>query len=109
METVQLTRIFKALSCEQRFNLFLLLADWCRDHLSTGEGMEKCFTRACEELQLSRSTISHHFRELEEAGLIESSRIGQTKISKINPDAISAIRQFLERADGRNHHAQNGA
>jgi len=108
MKTINLTRLFKALSCEQRLNLFLLLTGWCSDEMASEEGMERCFTRACEELHLSRSTISHHFRELEKAGLIVCSRSGQTKLCRINPEAVAAIRQFADTADRRNMHAETG-
>lgn len=109
MELHQLAPVFKALSCEQRFTLFLLLAEWCADEAASGEGMERCFTRACEQLKLSRSTISHHFRELEKAGLIETVRSGQVKICRINPEAVSAIRQFAAFADRRRRDAEHGS
>lgn len=108
METNQLAQLFKALSCQQRFNLFLLLLDWCGGEPAPGEGMERCFTRACETLHLSRSTISHHFRELEKAGLIDCTRSGQHKICRINGDALSALRLFAEHVDRRRRHAENG-
>lgn len=99
--------MFKALSCEQRLNLFFLLDDWCCGEISSGEGMEKCFTRACEALHLSRSTISHHFRELEKAGLIVCTRNGQSKTCRINREAVAAIRQFAETFNRRSQHADN--
>ncbi|MEZ0369720.1 MAG: ArsR/SmtB family transcription factor, partial [Candidatus Sericytochromatia bacterium] len=38
--------------------------------------INKAFTRACERFALSRSTLSHHFKELQNAGLIHCERKG---------------------------------
>jgi len=97
-----LSKAFKALSNEQRLKLFLMIYKW-----STGgktkeecvgcccEGVEKSFSRACEELNISRSTVSHHFKELISAGLITCTRNGQSYICNINEEAVEAIRQFV--------------
>lgn len=91
--SMDLHRIFKALSCEQRLKLFQLLYDWC-DGNHTSEGMEKCFTKACQVMNLSRSTISHHFKQLQDAALITCTRKGQSFVCRINEEAVQAIRNF---------------
>ena len=102
MENVDLVKIFKALSCDQRLYLFKTLYEWyeasdCKDGEYTfAEGMEKCFTKACCCMTLSRSTISHHFKELQNAGLISYTRNGQSFVCKINLEAIQAVRDFLK-------------
>jgi ArsR family transcriptional regulator len=99
---IDLAKIFKALSCEQRLNIFRLLYEWQQESCNAEgvsmneEGMEKCFTRACCCMNLSRSTISHHFKELENAGLITCTRSGQSFICKVNMDAVDAVRSFLK-------------
>lgn len=100
METVELAKIFKALSNEQRLNLFKMLYQWNSE--AEGEeyvcydGVDRCFTKACCSLPLSRSTVSHHFKELQNAGLITVTRSGQCFCCKINQDAVQAIRDFLK-------------
>jgi ArsR family transcriptional regulator len=94
VELSQAVKIFKALSCEQRFKLLQLLRGWngldeCCD------GVLKAFTRASEKLKISRSTISHHFKELENAGIIECRRNGQAMTCKVNEDAVEQAREFL--------------
>ena len=105
MMNINLVKIFKALSSEQRLNIFKKLYEWNQASCdTTGEsnfpyfddGMEKCFTKTCCCMNLSRSTISHHFKELENAGLITCTRNGQSFICKINMEAVQAIREFLE-------------
>jgi len=98
-----LVKIFKALSSEQRLNIFKMLYEWQQSSSGTtanfssfDEGMEKCFTKACCCMDLSRSTISHHFKELENAGLITCTRNGQSFVCKINMEAVEAIREFLK-------------
>jgi ArsR family transcriptional regulator len=103
MMNIDLIKIFKALSSAQRLNIFKMLYEWQQANCeATGnctvpeEGMEKCFTKTCCCLSLSRSTISHHFKELENAGLITCTRNGQSFICKVNMDAVKAVRSFLE-------------
>lgn len=95
MKTLELHKLFKALSNEQRLNLFLMLNEWCCTEYSMEEGMEKCFTKACCSMNLSRSTISHHFKELQNAGLITCTRNGQSYVCQVNKEAVEAIRGFL--------------
>lgn len=102
MKELDLVKIFKALSCEQRLYLFKALYEWCQsDHCNEGDfacadGIGKCFTKACCCMSLSRSTISHHFKELQNAGLISYTRNGQSSMCKINMEAVELIQNFLK-------------
>jgi Predicted transcriptional regulators len=102
MDEINLVKIFKALSCEQRFYLFKTLYEWCvteenkdGDYINI-DGIDKCFTKACCCMNLSKSTISHHFKELQNAGLITYTRKGQSFSCKVNMEAIEEIRGFLK-------------
>ncbi|MHA2062473.1 MAG: ArsR/SmtB family transcription factor [Candidatus Sifarchaeia archaeon] len=59
-------------------------------------GLEKAFTKICDCMNLSRSTISHHFKELQNAGLITCEREGQTYRCSVNEDAVNAVKDFLK-------------
>lgn len=96
MDTNELLKLFKALSSEHRLKLFLLLNEWCCGEFSLEKGIERCFTKACAELNLSRSTISHHFKELQKAGLITCTRNGQSYVCQINQEAVRHIQHFLK-------------
>jgi ArsR family transcriptional regulator len=96
-------KIFKALSSEQRLSIFRKLYEWQvsapQETCDVGHmegGVDKCFTKACCCMGLSRSTISHHFKELENAGLITCTRNGQSAICKVNMEAVQAVRDFLK-------------
>ncbi len=104
MQTANLAKIFKALSNERRLELFQLIYTRFQKEESRAleggasccEGVERMFTEACQCLDLSRSTISHHFKELENAGLITTARRGQACVCQVNPEALSAIRSFMD-------------
>ena len=99
---MELTKIFKALSNEQRLTLFKYLYEWQVNNMSADEdlaccsGIEMAFTKACECMSISRSTISHHMKELQNAGLISCTREGKTMSCKINEEAIDLIKNFIK-------------
>ena len=103
MKTTSLAKVFKALSNEHRLELFRLIYGQCKAEESRAqeagkgccEGIEKAFTKACGCLDLSRSTISHHFKELQNAGLITCTRQGQTFMCQVNEESVEAVRSFL--------------
>ncbi len=83
--------VFKALSNEQRLKLFLMIVKNC----CPKDGYEKAFTKACDCMDLSRSTISHHLKELQNAGLITVERMGQSFRYRVNYEALKLIKTLL--------------
>jgi ArsR family transcriptional regulator len=103
MEQSNLARIFKALGNEQRLALFTMIHRMGTEGaVSPGKAPEPCcpvrgaFTAACRCMGLARSTISHHFKELQRAGLITCTREGQGYLCQVNPEALEAVRAFLK-------------
>ena len=112
MKLSNYAKIFKALSNEQRLKIFITLYKNCcvpggakigAEFRIKGEsccgvegGLEKAFTKICDCMDLSRSTISHHFKELQHAGLITCEREGQFYRCRVNKDVIDSIKKFLE-------------
>lgn len=107
MELSNYVKIFKALSNEQRLKIFRMIYD--ESLKGTREGtvfpvketwgccpVEKAFTKVCECMKLSRSTISHHFKELQNAGLISCERDGQIYRCRINEETVNVIKNFLK-------------
>lgn len=106
MELSNYSKIFKALSNEQRLKIFMTI------HEQSMKGskkvsdfpaekspccpIEKAFTKMCKCIKLSRSTISHHFKELQNAGLITCKREGQMYSCIINEDTVNSIKSFLK-------------
>ncbi len=112
MKLSNYTKIFKALSNEQRLKIFIMLYKNCcgiegskagaEFHIkgatccASDGSMEKAFTKICDCMNLSRSTISHHFKELQNAGLITCEREGQIYRCRVNKDVIDSIKKFME-------------
>jgi ArsR family transcriptional regulator len=97
--------IFKALSNEQRLRIFTMIyeesAKGAKEATFPAENasccaVEKAFTKVCECMDLSRSTISHHFKELQGAGLITCERDGQMYRCRVNEATLGLLRDFLK-------------
>jgi ArsR family transcriptional regulator len=101
MEHSKLAKIFKALANEQRLKIFKMI---CNCHGKSDDQKKSCcskgvknsFTKACDCLSLSRSTVSHHITVLQNAGLLSCKRDGQSMICTVNNEYIQAISDFLE-------------
>jgi ArsR family transcriptional regulator, arsenate/arsenite/antimonite-responsive transcriptional repressor len=81
MEDKQFQKIAKALSDPRRFKIFETLA------AKNQNGM--CCGAVCDEFPVSQATISHHLKELTEAGLLEPRSEGQFKFWSINTDVMN--------------------
>ena len=95
MKQSNIARYFKALACEQRLRVFEIIRTGQAEN-GACTGLLKAFSCACAELDVSRSTVSHHIKELEQAGLIECSRQGQSVCCRINEKAVAALKSFLQ-------------
>ncbi len=112
MELSNYSKIFKALSNEQRLKIFLMIYKNCcmpegskvaAEFRIKGESccgvagsLERAFTKICDRMKLSRSTISHHFKELQNAGLITCEREGQMYRCRVNKELIENLKDFLK-------------
>jgi ArsR family transcriptional regulator len=106
MKLSNYAKIFKALSNEQRLKIFMMIYQQRaggapQDATFPVEEqaccpMEKAFTKVCGCLDLSRSTISHHFKELQNAKLITCERDGQMFRCRANEETIELLRDFLK-------------
>lgn len=112
MELSNLAKMFKALSNEQRLKIFMIIYSQCcavdaeagvvfpdKSCCKVARTVQRAFSSVCDCMSLSRSTVSHHFKELQNAGLIHCIREGQSFRCSVNEEAINVIRQFMERPD----------
>jgi len=112
MKLSNYVKIFKALSNEQRLKIYLMIYENCcapsgskvgsafrfKDGscCTAKGGIERAFTKICDCINLSRSTVSHHFKEMQNAGLITCEREGQTYRCRVNEESAAAIKAFLK-------------
>lgn len=92
-------QMFKAMANPHRLKILLELAS-----CATSEGgfetdedqVENCQQEFASDLGLAPSTVSHHFKELRQAGLLKMRRHGKTVYVWIDKEALESIRQLLK-------------
>lgn len=57
---------------------------------------EASVAELAEPFDMSQPAISRHLKVLEDAGLIETQRIGQTRPRRLRPQAIAPVQAFIE-------------
>jgi len=89
--------MLKALSNPQRLRIFLKLAEECDSTscVATHEGMRRCVGDLGEDLGVAPSTVSHHLKELRQAGLMSVERRGQRIECWIDIDALEQLDEFF--------------
>jgi ArsR family transcriptional regulator len=92
-----LARIFKALSDENRLAVFQLLRERCGSGCSLSEEQAgSCVSEIAEHFDLALSTISHHLKELRNAGLIVCEKRGQWVHCRPNDAVLKQVERFLQ-------------
>ena len=87
MNATQFQRVAKALSEPRRFDILEAIA--IKDELSCKE--------VVEQFTVSQATISHHIKELVNAGLVEPRREGQYCYYRICPEVLADYISELQR------------
>ncbi len=92
--------IFKALSNPNRLKIFMNLVSCCTPGLTDIKSSMKHEDCACvgdlgKDLGIVPSTISHHIKELRQAGLIHMKRRGQRIECWIDAETRMALKDFF--------------
>ncbi len=91
-----LPKMFKALSHPNRFRLFVEILE---QEESSFEDDHACFLHVImEKLDVGAPTVSHHLKELVNAGLIVTERQGKFLTCQVNPGALAELRGFFVRS-----------
>jgi DNA-binding transcriptional ArsR family regulator len=88
----QFERIAKALSDPRRFAML--------ETIGGSNGCECPNQALCERFPVSKATISHHLKELAQAGIVEPEREGQYVSYRVRGDVIRAYAEELVRRAG---------
>ena len=90
MDINQFQRISKALADPRRFEILEKIA-------ASGE---LCCGDVADCFPVAQATVSHHLKELTDAGLIETRSEGQFKYLRARPEALAAYVEQLGRRVG---------
>ena len=92
MDTKKITKIMKALSNPNRFEIFMEIL---KSNQSSYE-QEECFVYdIMEKFNIGAPTISHHLKELSNADLISTERKGKYLIAHINTNTLKEISNVI--------------
>ena len=97
-QTNEFAEVFKALSNPNRLKIFLRLASCCKpgtvgyydDESSAYVG------QLSAEVDVVKSTVSHHIKELRRVGLIRTERRGQKIACWVDPEMVAALKNFFD-------------
>ncbi|MBT3926724.1 MAG: helix-turn-helix transcriptional regulator [Rhodospirillaceae bacterium] len=95
VDAEELAGLFKALSNPHRLKIFIGLARCCRPGQACAPNMRACVGELGDGLGLAPSTISHHLKELRQAGLIHMKRAGQHVECWADPEALARLSEFF--------------
>lgn len=89
--------MFKALSNPHRLALFHRLQTCCSPgiHCSTEQAVRFCVGELGEGLNIAPSTLSHHLKELNRAGLVQMERSGKNVECWLDPDVLTELSTFF--------------
>jgi ArsR family transcriptional regulator len=92
------SKVFKALSNPNRLKIFLRLVSCCVP--GTVWSLEAkdvtCVGDVAKDLEIVPSTVSHHIKELREAGVIKMKRSGQRIECWIDPEVLKELEGFFQ-------------
>lgn len=91
-----LVKMFKALSNPTRFQLFVEILDAGE---SSYEDDHSCFlSPIIQRLEVGAPTVSHHLKELVNAGLIVTDKRGKFVTCRVNDQSLQTLGGFFRRA-----------
>ncbi|MBE6072237.1 MAG: winged helix-turn-helix transcriptional regulator [Clostridium butyricum] len=95
MDSKKLAKIFKALSNENRLEIYLEILK-CNEKSYKDDVCCECFiTDIINKFNIGAPTISHHLKELSNAGLIITEKKGKFLIARINEKLVSEACNIL--------------
>lgn len=97
-QIADLAKVFAALSNANRLQLLLRLIDCCAPGVSCGTDVElrACVGELSKGMRLAASTVSHHVKELKQAGLIRVQRKGQKTECSVDAKSLGRLVEFFE-------------
>ncbi|MDX8386998.1 MAG: metalloregulator ArsR/SmtB family transcription factor [Ghiorsea sp.] len=85
---------FKALSTPVRLTIFQELTRCCEPG-STCE-VQRCIGDLASLVNVAPSTLSHHMKALNHAGLVDMERVGKNIFCRVNPSALTLLSSYFK-------------
>ena len=95
LETNELSKAFKALSNPNRLTLFLNLMKETQLSVEAGDAHSCFLATLIQNLNVGAPTVSHHIKELVNAGLIHTRREGKQLVCTVNTAMLSRLGALL--------------
>lgn len=94
----QYSAMFKALSNPNRLQIFNLLTGCCEPGTicNTDEAVSCCVGDLDGQLDIASSTLSHHLKELNHAGLVNMEREGKQILCSVSPATLTQLSDFFQ-------------
>lgn len=97
IDTITLSGMFKALSNPNRLQIFQRLLSCCEPGSACSSDIMTgfCVGELGEDLAVAPSTLSHHIKELQHAGLISTQRNGKNVECFVDPTKVQILKEFF--------------
>jgi len=93
MHTKKLAKVYKALSNENRLEIFM---DILEHEKKTFEKRNCIVSQITEKFNIGAPTISHHLKELANADLIFTQKEGKYLTATVNKELLEELREKFE-------------
>ena len=103
-------RVFSALANPHRLQIYTMLSGCCipGTGCTVGSGVSCCVGDLGGRLKIAASTLSHHLKELNQAGLIDMERDGKQVICSVNSDMLDNLRHYFQTISEVQHESKEG-
>lgn len=97
MSSNELADVFKALSNPNRLQIYQRLLSCCTPGTICSSDVVNgfCVGELGQDIAVAPSTLSHHIKELQRAGLIITRRSGKNVECFVDPTKIQTLREFF--------------
>ena len=92
MDTMDVVKIGKALSDENRVKILQMLIDG-----------EKCGCKLLEAFEITQPTLSHHMKILCDSGLVDARKDGKWSHYSVNRDVVREFGKYISDMGGEQH------